>query len=258
MKWILACAWGVGASTCVSAAPTAWVLNTNMTIDTVDVATNADIPYGSTPFQSDSLARSAAGLLFSADPGGNLWDVTGAPIPVGPTGRTQIADLDWAPNGLWGFSNATSELFFFDLGASAVTFASTVTVAGFGIVTGVAHHAPTGDVYLSAHNALNSDFLLKIPNSSTVAQLVGSMVIGDAASYVSDVDFDASGNLHAMTWFHRHFYTVSTVTGATSFVSAGPHRDTTGMALNPVPEPTTWAVLLAGTCRILRKRARRL
>ena len=91
----------------VRAAPAGWVLNTNQTIELVNLATNAAVPAGSLPFASDSLAVSPTGMLYSADGFGNLWDVTGPPIPVGPTGRTQIADLDWAANGLWGYSNAS-------------------------------------------------------------------------------------------------------------------------------------------------------
>jgi hypothetical protein len=64
---------------------------------------------------------------------------------------------------------------------------------------------------------------------------------------VSDIDFDPStGTLHAMTWFHRWFYSVDPTTAATAFVSAGPHRDATGMALPAIPEPGTLALTLLG------------
>ena len=228
------------------AAPLAHVLNTNMTIDLVNVASNNSVPVGTTSFLSDSLAMSSAGQLYSADNAGNLWDVSGAPIPVGPTGRTQIGDLDYAGNGLWGYSNASSELFFFDFGTSAVSYAQTLTLPGGLSVTGVAHEAASGDVFLSARNGLNNDFLLRVPAFTATVIPIGAMAIGDAFSYISDIDFDASGTLYAMTWFHRWFYTVSPTTAATAFVSSGPHRDTTALALNPVPEPAEWALLAAG------------
>ncbi|MBX3637336.1 MAG: hypothetical protein KF683_18365 [Rubrivivax sp.] len=230
------------------AAPMAWVLNTNQTLEVVNVANNADVPAGSLPFASDSLAVSAAGTLYTADGFGNLWDVTGPPIPVGPTMRTQIADLDWAGNGLWGYSNATQELFFFDLGTTSVTYAVTLALPASlpptAIVTGVAHQASSGDLFLSAHNGVNTDVLLRVPAASAVALLVGPLVHGDSFSHVSDIDFDAGGNLVAMTWFHRWFYTVSPTTAAMNFLSSGPHRDTTAFALAPVPEPP--GALLAG------------
>lgn len=136
-------------------------------------------------------------------------------------------------------------MFFFDLGSAAVTSAQAITGLGGSTITGVAHEASTGDVYLSGNTGLNADTLFRVPNSSSAATTVGSTANGDAASYFSDIEFDAGGTLYAMSWFHRWFYTVSTANGATSFVSAGPHRDVTAMALL-VPEPSTLAMTLTG------------
>lgn len=238
------------ATSSLHAAPTGWVLNTNQTIDLVNLANNADAPFGGTVFPSDSLAVSPGGTLFSADSFGNLWNVTGPPIPVGPTLRTQIADLDWAGNGLWGFSNVSKELFYFDLGASNVSYAATLTLPGSlpatTLVTGVAYQSGSGDIFLSAHDGLNNDVLLRVPAASTVAQFVGGLAHGDNFSTISDIDFDATGTLHAVTWFHRWFYSVSPTTAATSFISAGPHRDTTALALTPVPEPASAVMFCLG------------
>ena len=225
-------------------ATIAYELNYNTTIYRVDAANNNEFFYGNAPFQSDSLAISSSLTLYSADSGGILWNITGAPIPVGPTGFTQIADLDWANNGLWGFSNSGNSLFFYDLGLSAVTYSATITGLGGATVTGVAHDASSGDIYLSANTGLNADQLLRIPFSATNALAIGAMPISDAFSYISDIDFDgATGNLYAMSFFHRDFYTVNLSNGATTFVSTGPHRDTTAMALNPIPEPTAATLL---------------
>ena len=238
----------MAAMSSLQAASLGWVLNTNQTLDLVNLANNADAPAGSIVFPSDSLAVSPGGTLYSADAFGNLWDVTGPPIPVGPTMRTQIADLDWAGNGLWGYSNATSELFFFDLGSTSVTYAATLTLPASlptgSIFTGVAHQPGSGDIFLSAHDGLNSDMMLRVPAASTTALMVGTLAHGDSFSYVSDIDFDAGGTLYAMTWFHRWFYSVAPTTAITTFVSSGPHRDTTALALSPVPEPA--AALLLG------------
>ena len=229
----------------LEAAPLGWVLNTNQTLDLVNLATNADAPFNTTPFQSDSLAATPLGTLYAADGFGNLWDVTGPPIPVGPTLRTQIADLDWAANGLWGYSNASQELFYYDLGSSSVTYAATLTLPGSlssgAIVSGVAQDPGSGDIFLSAWDGLNNDLLLRVPNATSTALLVGSMAHGDGFSYISDIDFDAAGTLYAVTWFHRWFYSVAPGTAATNFISSGPHRDTTALALKPVPlPPAAW------------------
>lgn len=232
------------------AAPLGWVLNTNQTLELVDLASNADAPAGSTFFASDSLAVSPAGTLFAADAAGVLWDVTGPPIPAGATMRAQIGDLDWAAGGLWGYSNASQELFFFDLGSSSVTYATPLSLpaslSAATVVTGVAHQVASGDIFLSAYDGLNNDVLLRVPAAASAAQLVGTLSHGDSFSYVSDIDFDASGTLHAMTWFHRWFYSVDTSTAATTLLSMGPHRDATALALTPVPEPTAGWLLAAG------------
>lgn len=232
--------WSAGAH----AAPFAWTLNANMTRFRVDAATNNEVPLASNPFQSDSLARSASGTLYSADPAGMIWDVTGGfQVPVGPTGRTGIGDLVMGINGLWGFSNASQELFFFDLGSSAVTSAQGITGLGGATITGVAYEASTGDVYLGGNTGLNTDTLFRVPNAATAATTVGPMPNGDAFSYFSDIEFDTTGTLYAMSWYHRWFYTVSTTNAATTLLSTGPHRDVTAMGLTvAVPEPATLAV----------------
>lgn len=253
-KWFIALV-GATLSPLAAAVPFAYSLNGNSSVEWVDVATNNDAPFGSVPFASDSLAVSPTGDLYSADGFGVVWNLAG-PFPAGPTQRTQVGDLDWANNGLWGYANGTSELFFFDLTSSSVTYAQTITIPNSAVVTGVAHHVATGDVFVSANTGLNADLLYHIPAFSSTANLVGAMSHGDSGSYVSDIDFDASGTLYAMTWFHRHFYSVSLVNGAATFVSAGPHRDATGMALDPVPEPATIIGLAAGLA-LLRQRGRR-
>jgi hypothetical protein len=238
----------------LQAAPSGWVLNTNQTVDLVNLATNADAPASSIPFASDSLAVSPTGALYSADAFGILWDVTGPPTPVGPTQRTQIADLDAAGNGLWGYSNGSQELFFFDLGSGSVTYAAALTLPaslpGGSVVTGLAHEPGSGDIFLSAVDGLSNSLLLRVPASTTTAVVVGPLIHGDSFSHVSDIDFDAGGTLYAMTWFHRWFYSVAPATAVTSFVSSGPHRDSTALALLPVPEPASALLLGLGIAAV--------
>lgn len=255
MRLLFALSLLTGLAASSVAGPLVYELNTNMTRYRVNAATNAEVAIIANPFQSDSLALSTSGQLYSVNNAGNIFDVTVAPIPVGPTLKSQIADLDYANNGLWGFSNATRELFFFDIGSGSVTYSQVISGTGSLTMTGVAFDPSTGDVYLSGHGALNTDRLLRVANAATSATLVGSMFNGDAFSYFADIDFDgATGTLYAMSFFHRDFYTVSTVTGATTFVSTGPHRDTTAMALNPVPEPATLVALALGCVAVLRRR----
>lgn len=236
------------------AAPTAWIANYNLTIHQVDAATNAEVPAGGFPAHADSLARTPTGQLICDDPAGNLWNVTGAPIPAGSTGRTQIGDLDYGNGGLWGYSNASSELFFFDLSTWTVSYAQPIAVPG--TVTGVAYQPGTGDIYLSSYASLNNDFLYRVPFMGVAAVPIGAMSNGDAFSYFSDIDFAPSGNLIGVTFYHRYFYNVSTSTAATTLLSTGPHRDTTAMALNPVPEPATFALLPAAAAMLLRRKRR--
>ena len=239
----------------VQAAPITATLNTNMTRYQVNVPTNAEVSLVNNPFTSDSLAQSPAGTLYSADPSGVIWSVTTVPIPIGPTLQLQIADLVYGNGGLWGYSNASQELFFYDLGTSNVTYAQTLSGTSAYTITGVAYQASTGDVYLSGNTGPNSDTLLHVANSSSTAVSVGAMTNGDSLSYFSDIEFDATGTLYAMSWFHRWFYTVSTTSAATTLVSTGPHRDVTAMAF-AVPEPSSALGLAWGSLILIRYRRR--
>jgi hypothetical protein len=239
----------------VQGAPIVGTLNTNTSRYFVNVANNNEFFFGNNLFQSDSLAQSPAGTLYSIDAAGVIWDVTAGPFPAGPTARTQVGDLVYGNGGLWGFSNATQELFFFDLGSSTVTSSQVISGTGTNTITGVAYQPSTGDVYLSGYIGLNTDKLFRVPNASNTATLVGSMANADPASYFSDIEFDSTGTLYAMSWFHRWFYTVSTTTALTTLVSTGPHRDVTAMAF-AVPEHASWLGLAWGALLIRNRRGK--
>lgn len=261
LPWLFATGCWMGTAVQCAAAPIATTLNFNQTRYLVPMATNLEIPILGQSFYSDSLALSSTGTLYSTDASGNLWDVTGAfSIPVGPTGRTQIADLVMGSGGLWGFSNASQELFFYDLGSSSVTSAQVITGLSGHLITGVAYQMSTGDIYLSGYTGLNSDTLFHIASSATAATTVGSMFNGEPASYFVDLEFGADGTLYAVSFVHRWFYSVSTASAATTFISSNPfHRDLTAMALQvpaSVPEPGTMAILSIGGCLAGRCRSR--
>jgi hypothetical protein len=60
--------------------------------------------------------------------------------------------------------------------------------------------------------------------------------------------------LYGVSFFHRHFYTINATSGATSLISAGPHRDVYAMALDPVPEPATMIALGLGLAAMKSRR----
>lgn len=246
----------LGLVSVVYAGPDAYELSFQA-IRKTDIATNTEISVGNTTFNTESLAIDSNGLLFSADSNGTLFNVTG-PLPLfaGNTGYSQIGDLDFANGGLWGFSNANQTLFFYDFTASAVTFSLIDPALAALTITGVAFDFSSGSVYLSGNAGFNADQLFVVPTSSPNAQYVGPLSHTDAFSFVSDIDFDPSGTLYAVTWVHRHFYTVNPITAATVNVSMGPHRDVNAMAIAPVPEPASMIALGLGLLAMRFRRRR--
>lgn len=147
----------------------------------------------------------------------------------------------------------------FDLNTASVTDWLTFTTGLSGYtVTGVTRQPSTGDFFLSANTGFNADFLLKLDVNTASASMVGGMTHSDSGSSVSDIEFLPDGSLLAMTWHHRHFLQVNPASGATTFLSAGPHRDATGLAVDPnaLPEPGTWAagVGMVGAAALLCRR----
>lgn len=229
------------------AALPVWALNYNQAINLVNAANNAELPFIPSPVVSDGLAADPAGILYVADAAGTIFSVQGS-MPLGNSGYTQIADLYYAAGGLWGFSNAGNTLFFFDLGSTSVTYSLAITSGlGANSITGVTRNPFTGDLYLSGNTGLNLDSLFLLDLNTASASLVGSLVHSDAFSYISDIEFDATGTLLAMTWYHRYFYSVNPADATTTLLSVGPHRDVTGFAVEAtdVPEAGTWAAGIA-------------
>lgn len=251
------------AAVLVPPAP-AYEVNYNMTLYPVIPAINLELPVVPSPVQSFGLAADPSGTLYVADAAGMLYSVQSA-APVGNTGFTQIADLSYSSGGLWGFSNASDSLFFFDLGSNAVTYSLPITsgLGGFDI-TGVTQQQSTGKIYLSGNTGLNQDSLFVLDLNTATANWVGNIAITDAFSYVSDIEFNAAGNLLAMSFYHREFDLVNPANGATTFMSVGPHRDTTGLAVDTAsfpagagaaPEVGTWVGgIVVGLAALARRR----
>ena len=223
-----------------AAAPMVWALNFNQQINVVDAATNVEAPFLPANVQSDSLAVDTLGLLYIADSAGMIYTVQGS-TPLGNSGYTQIGDLVYASGGLWGFSNANDTVFFFDLGTQSVTYSQAIT-SGLGNfdVTGIARDPANGDLFVAGNVGYNTDALFELDLNTASATAIGTLSHSDAFSYISDIEFDGTGALIAMTWYHRDFYSVNPSTATTTLLSNGPHRDVTGLAIiTTVPEAGT-------------------
>lgn len=243
LKMLSTVAAGILTGGSAAASPMVWALNFNQTINTVDAANNGETPFLPSSVQSDGLAADPMGILYVSDTTGMIYSVQGS-IPLGNSGFTQIGDLTYGGGGLWGFSNTADTLFFFDLGLATVTYSLPIT-SGLGAydITGIARQPSTGNFYLSGNTGSNQDALFLLDLNTASASMIGSIGHSDAFSYVSDIEFEGSGMLLAMTWYHRDFYAVNPADASVTLLSTGPHRDVTGMAILPqsqVPEAGTW------------------
>ena len=241
-----------GSLTLPGAASVFWVLDGLGGIRQVDPNLNLSpgIALGNPAAQGNSLAIDPQGNLYVAEatggsvppsPPGFLFQVTATSvIPVGSIGYTLIGDLDHSGTGLWGFSNASQSLFFFDLGSLSVTYATSLPALVAHTITGVAYQTASGSVFLSGNTGANQDELFRVDLTPTPnLSLVGSIAHTDGASHVSDIDFDAGGGLYGITWFHRHVLSINPTTAATVTLSVGPHQDASGLAIQEVPEVET-------------------
>ena len=87
----------------------------------------------------------------------------------------------------------------------------------------------------------NTDFLVMQANNAGTLTSVGALGVAVGPRTSFDIDFDRNAYVADAS----RFYTVNTTTGVATFVG-NTQRAVFGIAAAPVPEPSTWAMLLLG------------
>lgn len=253
---IFLAAFGLLAFGIVRAAPVPHCTTLSGVLLTCDVPPNNDTLVGPSGVATDSLAADVNGKLYSADATGNIFQVTGSGATfVGPTGLGLIGDLDGDANGLWGYSNSQSILFYYDLGLNNVTIQTPMPQLIGQTINGVALSG-AGSIFLSTKIG---NVLHEVMNPlAPVSTMIGAMATADGE--FGDIDFDpATGILYGVTYANRWWYTIATSNAAT--VNVSPYNmgllDITGMAMPvAVPEPATFVGLGLALLASLRARKR--
>lgn len=236
-----------------SASPIPYITSLNGFLLKVDAANNTPTNVGPSGLATDSLAQDINGNLWAASASGGLYQVNGSGstfVTNLPSGN--IGDLDCDAFGIWGFSNATSTLFYYSFTMSTVVLQTPVPTLLGSTVTGVAYDS--GRIYLSTQLG---NMLYMMPNPIIpIISFVGLMPTTD--NNFGDIDFDpASGQLYGVTYNNRSWYTINPNNGLTQLVTPTTSGvlDITGIAM-PVaaPEPSTWLALGFGTVLLIRRR----
>ena len=244
-----------GGMACMAgASPVPYVTSLNGVLLTVDAANNSPTLIGPSGLATDSRAQDINGKLWAASASGGLYQVTGsgstliANLPFG-----NIGDLDCDANGIWGYSNAASMLFYYNLTSNSVTVQTPVPSLVGKTVTGVAIDA-AGQMYLST--ALNNELYKMFNPMVPIANFIGLMPTTD--NNFGDIDFDpATGKLWGVTYNNRSWYTINTGNATTQLITPTTSGvlDITGLAIPVVaPEPATWAILGLGALAIVRRK----
>ena len=165
--------------------------------------------------------------------------------PLALTGSNFGFDFNTAIDALRIVSNNDSN-YVVNPNTGALTLTATPVAFGMGDANFGANATITGNAYIhgtATQFAIDTttDFLVRQANNAGTLTSVGSLGVAVGPRTAFDIDFEGIGYV----WDANSFYTVNLQTGAASLVGRN-DRALYGIAIAPVPEPATWAILILG------------
>ncbi len=204
--------------------------------------------------------RPATGTLYSVGTSGNLYALTLAAggtyaatsvgsIAPQPAGSSFGIDFNPVPDRLRLISNTNQNLRINPANGATITD-TPITLNGSGTVDIVAsaYANNRAGVLTTTLYGLDAatDSLLRSTNANA-GTYVGVGPLGFSFSVGDRVAFDISGlTSNAFFSIGDNFYSVNLATGAGSFIGGVGVEGLTGLTAGAVPEPASWAMLIAG------------
>lgn len=196
--------------------------------------------------------RDSNGLLYGLGDDLRLYTInantavaTAVGGPLAITGSNFGFDFNTAIDALRIVSN-TDANYVVNPNTGALTTTATPVAFGAGDVNAGVDPTITGNAYV--HGTANqfaidttSDFLVTQANNAGTLTSVGSLGVAVGPRTAFDIDFDGTGYIMDA----NRFYTVNLQTGQATLVGTS-QRAIFGIAIQAVPEPGTWAMMILG------------
>lgn len=181
--------------------------------------------------------------LYIINTATGLASAVGGPLAL--TGSNFGFDFNTAIDALRIVSNNDSN-YVVNPNTGALTLTATPVAFGAGDVNAGANPTITGNAYIhgtATQFAIDTttDFLVRQANNAGTLTSVGSLGVAVGPRTAFDIGFDGMGYIMDA----NRFYTVNLQTGNASLVGTN-ERALFGIAVAPVPEPSTWAMMILG------------
>ena len=181
--------------------------------------------------------------LYTINTGTGAASAVGGPLAI--TGSNFGFDFNTAIDALRIVSNNDSN-YVVNPNTGVVTTTATPVAFGAGDVNAGVDPTVTGNAYIhgtASQFAIDTttDFLVTQANNAGTLTSVGSLGVAVGPRTAFDIDFDGTGYIMDA----NRFYSVNLQTGQAKLVGTS-QRALFGIAIQGVPEPSTWAMMILG------------